>query len=78
MFSSRQWNHIQRGFHLTPRQTEITKLVCEGLTNDQIAKKCHITYNTARTHVAHICAKITVHGRAELILRLIKVAKHAK
>jgi len=78
MFSSRQWNYIQKSFHLTPRQTEITRLVCEGLNNSQIAKKCHITYNTARTHVAHICVKVAVHGRAELILRLIKVAKHAK
>jgi len=78
MFSSRQWNYIQKGFHLTHRQTEITKLVCEGLNNNQIAKKCHITYNTARTHVAHICVKVAVHGRAELILRLIKVAKRAK
>jgi hypothetical protein len=26
--------------------------------------------------VAHICARIGVHGRAELILWLIKVAKH--
>ena len=78
MFSLRQWNHIRKGFHLTPRQTDITKLVCEGLNNNQIAKKCHITYNIARTHVAHICAKIAVHGRAELILRLIKVAKHTK
>ena len=78
MFSQRQWNYIQKGFHLTPRQLEIAKLVCEGLNNSQIAKKCRITYNTARTHVAHICAKIAVHGRAELILRLIKVARHAK
>jgi len=78
MFNPKQWNHIQRGFHLTPRQTEVAKLVCEGLNNEQIARNCHIKYNTARTHVAHICAKIAVHGRAELILRLIKVAKHAK
>jgi len=78
MFNTRQWNYIKNCFHLTPRQTEIAKLVCDGLDNNQIAKKCHITYNTDRTHVAHICAKISVHGRAELILRLIKVAKHAK
>lgn len=78
MFSSKQWNYIQKGFQLTPRQAEITKLICEGLNNNKIAKKCHITYNTARTHVAHICAKVVVHGRADLILRLIKVAKQAK
>jgi len=78
MFSSKQWKYIQKGFHLTPRQTQIAKLVCEGLNNNQIAKKCHITYNTARTHVNHICAKIAVHGRAELILRLIKVTKRIR
>jgi DNA-binding CsgD family transcriptional regulator len=78
MFNSRQWLYIQKGFHLTLRQTEIAKLVCDGLDNNQIAKKCHITYNTARTHVAHICAKIAAYGLAKLILRLIKVAKHAE
>ena len=78
MFSSKQWNYIQKGFHLTPRQIEIAKLVCEGFNNNQIAKKCHITYNTARTHVNHICVKVVVRGRAEMILRLIKVAKQAK
>jgi DNA-binding NarL/FixJ family response regulator len=78
MFSSRQWNYVQKGFHLPARQIEITKLVCEGLDNTQIAKTCHITYNTARTHVAHICDKMAVYGRAGLILRLIKVAKEAK
>jgi len=78
MFNARQWNYIKNCFHLTARQTEIAKLVCDGLNNDQIAKKCRITYNTARTHVAHICAKLGVYGRAELILYLIKVARHIR
>ncbi len=77
MFNSKQWNYIQKGHHFTSRQIEIAKLVCEGLDNTQIAKKCNITYNTARTHVAHICARIGAHGRAELILWLIKAAGHA-
>ncbi len=78
MFNARQWNYIKNTFHLTPRQIEIARLVCNGLNNDQISEKCHITYNTARTHLAHICAKICVYGRAELILHLIKIAKHVK
>ena len=78
MFSARQWNYIQKGFHLTDRQIEVTKLVFEGATNIQIAKKLHIIYNTARTHVAHICVNVAVRGRAELILRLFKVSKQAK
>jgi DNA-binding CsgD family transcriptional regulator len=78
MFSARQWKYVKKGFHLTDRQVQVAKLVCEGMNNDQIAKKLHITYNTARTHVAHICAKVAVRGRAELILRLIKVSRQAK
>jgi len=78
MFNSTQWNYIQKGFHLTDRQVQIAKLICRGLTNVQIAKKCNITYNTARTHVNHICVKISAYGRAELILRLIQIARHAK
>ncbi|MBN1807349.1 MAG: helix-turn-helix transcriptional regulator [Sedimentisphaerales bacterium] len=77
MFSSKQWKYIQKAFHLTSRQTQIAKLVCEGMDNKKIAKTCRITYNTARTHVNHVCVKVSVHGRAELILRLIKVAKRA-
>jgi len=76
MFNARQWDYIRDRFHLTARQTEIAKLVCNGMDNNQIAKKCNITYNTSRTHLAHICAKIGVHGRAELILHLLKITKH--
>jgi DNA-binding CsgD family transcriptional regulator len=78
LFSSKQWKYIQKGFQLTPRQTQIAKLICQGLNNNQIAKTCNITYDTARTHVNHICTKVAVHGRAELILHLIKVAKYAR
>jgi DNA-binding CsgD family transcriptional regulator len=78
MFNAKQWSYIKNTYHLTPRQIEIARLVCNGLNNDQIAEKCDITYNTPRTHLAHICAKIGVYGRAELILHLIKIAKHIK
>jgi DNA-binding NarL/FixJ family response regulator len=78
MFSARQWDYIRKGFHLTERQIQVAKLVCEGMDNDQIAKQLHIKYNTARTHVANICARMVAHGRAELILRLIKVTKQVK
>jgi len=78
MFNSKQWKYVQKVYRLTKRQMEIAKLVCDGLNNDRIAEKCKITYNTARTHVAHICARMGVYGRAELILQLIKVAKNAR
>jgi len=75
--NKKQWNYIQQCYHLTPRQIEVAKHVCDGLDNHKIARKCRIKYNTARTHVANICARVAVHGRAEMILRFLKVSKEA-
>jgi len=75
---SKQWRYIQKQYRLTYRQFYITKLICDGLDNNQLAKKCHISYNTAKTHVRNICRKVSVRGRAELILRLIRVAKRTR
>jgi len=74
LFNSRQWTYLQRGYHLTPRELEIIRLVCDGLDNNQIAEKCGIKYNTVRAHLGNICGKVAVGGKAGLILRFLEVA----
>jgi DNA-binding CsgD family transcriptional regulator len=51
---------------LTPTETEVVKLVREGLTNPQIADQLFISSNTVRAHMQHIFAKLGVKTRAEL------------
>lgn len=67
-FKAEQWDYLQGCWHLTPREIQVAKLVCEGRDNEQIAEELHIAYNTVRVHLGHICNKVGARGRAGLII----------
>ncbi|MGW4944014.1 response regulator [Actinoplanes sp. NPDC004185] len=48
---------------LTHRETEIVRLVAQGLTNAQIGAELFISAGTAKTHVANIQAKLGLTNR---------------
>ena len=50
---------------LTPREQEVLALLRGGLTNDQIAERLGISFDTAKTHVAQILSKLGVESREE-------------
>jgi DNA-binding NarL/FixJ family response regulator len=52
---------------LTPRQTEVLKLLKAGRTNPQIAEALSISVETARTHVGRVLRKCGVRSRWDLI-----------
>jgi DNA-binding NarL/FixJ family response regulator len=52
---------------LTEREREITRLVAEGLTNNEIAGRLVISPLTAKTHVSNILRKLGCRGRAALV-----------
>jgi DNA-binding NarL/FixJ family response regulator len=51
---------------LTPRETEILKLVAESYTNRQIAEALVISEKTVDRHRANILQKLALHDRVEL------------
>jgi DNA-binding NarL/FixJ family response regulator len=51
---------------LTPRETEIVKLVAESYTNRQIADALVISEKTVEAHRANILQKLGLHDRVEL------------
>lgn len=51
---------------LTPRETEVIKLVAESHTNRQIAEALVISENTVERHRANILEKLGLHDRVEL------------
>jgi len=61
-------NLSQRLATLTPRQTRILRLVCEGKANKQIAYELSIAETTVKTHVTAILSKIGVHSRTQVAL----------
>ena len=56
---------------LTEREREVLVEIAHGLSNQEIADKLFISLPTAKTHVAHILAKINARDRVQaVVLRL--------
>ena len=53
--------------HLTPREIEISLLICKGLIDTEIAEVLGISFHTVRTHLKNIFLKLDVSNRSELI-----------
>lgn len=51
---------------LSAREREVAQLVGEGLTNDEIGKRLHISGRTVSTHLANIYGRLDIHSRAAL------------
>jgi len=58
-------------YKVTDRELEIIKLVCDGLTNKEIAAELNISVNTVNNHVANIFDKVGARSRVDL-LNMIK------
>ena len=51
---------------LTPRETEVVKLVAEGFSNREISEELVISEKTVQRHRANILGKLGMHDRVEL------------
>ena len=52
---------------LTPRQTEVLRLLEQGHSTDQIAKELHLSIETVRNHIRGILRALGVHSRLEAV-----------
>ena len=53
---------------LTEREVEVLTLVARGLSNGEIADHLVISPATAKTHVAHLLAKLNARDRVQLVI----------
>ncbi len=53
---------------LTDRETEVLRLVGQGLTNDEIAQRLFLSPLTAKTHVSRIMQKLHARDRVQLVV----------
>jgi PAS domain S-box-containing protein len=53
--------------HLTPRQTEVLRLLEHGCSTGQIAEELHLSVETVRNHIRHILQALGVHSRLEAV-----------
>lgn len=57
---------ILEGLHLTERETDVLRLLAEGLSNQEIAERLHISITTVKTHVSALYAKTGATSRVQL------------
>lgn len=57
---------------LSPRQMQITALLCEGQNARQIATILSISPDTVKTHIRIACNKLCVENRIQLIVAFVK------
>lgn len=63
-----EWlNEIACEFGLSPRETEVFRLLARGRSLPVVTKELNIAKGTAQTHVRHIYEKMGVHARQELL-----------
>ena len=58
----------ERAKRLTPRELEVLQLICNGLSNKEIAVKLDVSANTVAVHRANIMNALGVHKTAELVV----------
>ena len=53
---------------LTPRQSEVARLVAEGLTNPEIAERLYVERSTVESHVHAILGQLGFQHRTQIAI----------
>lgn len=74
LFSQRRKQHksaiIQEVSALTNQENKIANLICEGLSNKEIAATLFISSSTVKTHIRNLYSKLEISNRQQLIKKM--------
>ncbi len=74
LLDEKQWLYTQRFYHISPRELQVVKLVCQGFTNGDIAGKLNVKPGTVKTHLRSIFYKTRVRNKITMLLRCMENA----
>lgn len=78
LFSRQQWRILAEQLGLTPRQEQIARLICLGLTNDEMAAELSLATNTVRMHKQALYKRLGICDRIGVPIRLVVAARKEK
>lgn len=58
---------------LTERECQVSKLIFQGKSNEEIANKLELSIKTIRNHIENIYSKLDIHSARELPQKLYKL-----
>jgi RNA polymerase sigma factor (sigma-70 family) len=73
MYRPKNFSDTAKPFsELSDRQQQIITLLCDGLSNKEIAKRLGVTEGTVKSHLHTIYGKLGVQSRSELMSALAR------
>lgn len=64
------WDEIVSKFDLTTRESEVLKLLSNGMTNKEIGESLFVSQNTVKTHLSNIYTKLDVQRRTQAVQKV--------
>jgi DNA-binding CsgD family transcriptional regulator len=52
---------------LTPAESDVVRLVCDGLANKDIATRLFVSPRTVQAHLTHVYTKLGLSSRVQLV-----------
>ncbi len=71
LFTPGEWKSLAAKLRFSPRQAQVARLICLGLSKEQMAKRLRISEPTARLHVKELFRKLHVNDRLGVPVRLV-------
>ena len=71
LFDEKRWHYIQSRYHMTPREVQVAKLICQGLDNERIARNLRIKPGTIKTHLRNIYRRVRVKSKLTMLLMFL-------